>query len=79
MSSIAMRWSGVSTYGNASSISCCHGVSCAKAWPVGVDALLVEHHQFLGDLADRRPHLALGLREVGTTEACSFGASPPTY
>ena len=33
MSSIAVRWSGVSTNGNASSISACHGVSWANAWP----------------------------------------------
>ena len=32
-SSIALRWSGVSAYGNASSISFCHGVSCPNAWP----------------------------------------------
>ncbi len=36
---------------------------------LGVDALLVEHHEFLGDLANRRSHSALGLREVGSAEA----------
>ena len=46
---------------------------------LGVDPLLVQHHEFLRDLADRRAHLALGLREVGPAQRCSFGASPPTY
>ena len=32
-SSMACSWSGVSSYGNASSISRCHGVSGPKAWP----------------------------------------------
>ena len=36
---------------------------------LGVDALLVEHDEFLGDLAHRRADLALGLREVGAAEA----------
>ena len=31
--SIAVSWSSVSTNGKASSISCCHGVSGANAWP----------------------------------------------
>ncbi len=35
---------------------------------LGVDPLLVEHHEFLRDLADRRADLALGLREVGPAE-----------
>ena len=33
-SSTLASWSGVSTYGNASSSSRCHGVSGAKAWPL---------------------------------------------
>ena len=36
---------------------------------LGVDPLLVEHHEFLGDLADRRADAALGLGEVGPAEA----------
>ncbi len=32
-SSIAASWSGVSSNGNASSTSCCQGVSSANAWP----------------------------------------------
>ncbi len=32
-SSMAFSWSGVSTYGNDSSISACQGVSGRKAWP----------------------------------------------
>ena len=36
---------------------------------LGVDALLVEHHELLGDLAYRGADLALGLREVGAAEA----------
>ena len=32
-SSAARSWSIVSSYGNDASISACHGVSSAKAWP----------------------------------------------
>ena len=35
---------------------------------LGVDPLLVQHHEFLGDLADSGTHLALGLREVRPTQ-----------
>ncbi len=35
----------------------------------GVDPLLVQHHEFLGDLADGGSHLALGLGEVAPAEA----------
>ena len=35
---------------------------------LGVDPLLVEHDQFLGDLADGRADLGLGLGEVGAAE-----------
>jgi hypothetical protein len=35
--------------------------------------LLVEHHQLLGDLADRAAHLALRLREVAAAEAVQHG------
>ncbi len=33
-SSMVCTWSGVSTNGNASSSSCCHGVSALKAYPL---------------------------------------------
>ena len=69
MSSIAVRWSGVSTNGNASSISACHGVSWANEWPSRVDPLLVEHDEFLGDLAHGRADAALRLGEVRSAEA----------
>ena len=36
---------------------------------LGVDPLLVQHHEFLGDLADGGPDLALGLGEVAAAEA----------
>ena len=32
-STIAWAWSGVSSYSNASSNSCCQGLSPVKAWP----------------------------------------------
>ena len=32
-SSMVCSWSGVSANGNASSSSCCHGVSGPNAWP----------------------------------------------
>ena len=68
-SSMAVRWSGVGSNGNASSSSRCHGVSGANAWPGRVDALLVEHHQLLGDLGHRRAHLGLGLLPLATAHA----------
>ena len=68
-SAMAFSWSGVSTYGKASSISRCHGVSGPKAWPGGLDALLVQHHQLLGDRAHLGPHPALGLGEVVAAQA----------
>ena len=72
-SSMAFSWSGVSTYGKASSISCCHGVSGAKAWPGGVHPRLVEHDELLGDLARPRRGPGLGLGEVAAAEAVQRG------
>ena len=66
---IATRWSGVSTNGNASSISCCHGVSWPNAKPSALTRCLVQHDELLGDLADGRADLALGLGEVAAAEA----------
>ena len=40
----------------------------AERVPLGIDPLLVEHHQLLGDLVDLGPHTALRLGEVGAAE-----------
>ena len=64
-STIAFAWSGVSSYGKASSTSCCHGVSGANGWPGLVEAPAVEHHELLRDLAHRGADARLRLLEVG--------------
>ena len=79
-SSIASSWSGVSTYGKASSSSRCHGVSGAEGVAGGGHPGAVELDEAGGDLLDRllRPALALG--PVGAAEPVeASGASPPTY
>ena len=64
-STIACSWSGVSSYGNASSISRCHGVSGPNAKPERRLALAVEDHQLGRDLLHRAADAVAGLLPVG--------------
>ena len=68
-SSIVFAWSGVSSNGNASSTSRCHGVSGENAKPGAREPAAVQHHELLGDLAHCGAHTRLGLLEVGATHA----------
>ena len=68
-SMMACIWSGVSSNGNASSISCCHGVSGPKARPGRRQPLPVEDDELFGDLAHRAAHVGPLLLEVGAAHA----------
>ena len=46
---------------------------------LGIDPLLVQHDELLGDLADRRSHPALGLGEVAATQAVQRGRLAAEY
>ena len=74
-----MRWSGVSTYGNDSSISICHGVSWANAWPVAVTRFWYSTTSSwaISRTADRTRLLVLAKSDP--PRRWSVGASPPTY
>ena len=63
-SSMVCSWSGVSANGNASSSSCCHGVSGAERVPLRRHARGVELHELDGDVAHGLARPALGLRPV---------------
>ena len=78
-SSMAVRWSGVSTNGNPSSISACHGVSLPNAWPA---ALTRFWYSTTSSWAISRTALRtrdLALAKSAPPRRCSVGASPPTY
>ena len=79
MSTIAVRWSGVSTNGKASSISRCHGVSCPKAWPSALTRFWYSTTSSwaISRTADLTRPLALA--KSLPPSRCSVGASPPTY
>ena len=78
-SSMALRWSGVSTYGKASSISCCHGVSWPNAWPSALTRFWYSTTSSwaISRTAERTRLLALA--KSLPPRRCSVGASPPTY
>ena len=52
-------------------------MSAGKAWPARVDPLLVQHHQLLGDLADRGPDPGLGPLPVRPVEPAEGGRLAP--
>ena len=45
----------------------------------GVDSLLVQHDQLLGDLSHRAAHRHFAFAKSLPPRRCSDGASPPTY
>ena len=78
-STIATRWSGVSTNGKASSISACHGVSALKATPSALTRFWYRRTSSwaISRTAERTRLLALAKSEP--PRRCSVGVSPPTY
>ena len=64
-SSMVSSWSGVSANGNASSSSCCQGLSGPNAWPARRHAGGVELHELDGDVADGLAGAALRGGPVG--------------
>ena len=77
-SAAARSWSIVSSYGKDASISDCHGVSGAKAWPLRVGARGVQREQLLGQVVDRLADALLGAQPLGAAElATAPGRSPP--
>ncbi len=66
---IASSWSGVSTYGKASSSSRCHGVSGAEGVPGRGHPGAVELDEAGGDVLDGLAGAALALGPVGAAEA----------
>ena len=77
-SSIAASWSGVSTYGNASSSSRCHGVSGPNACPG--EAIRAEYSRISSPAICRTALRArpLVLAQSAPPSRCRLGASPPT-
>ena len=78
-SSMAASWSGVSTYGNASSSSRCHGVSGPNACPG--DAIRAEYSRISSAAISLTALRArpLVLAQSAPPSRCRAGASPPTY
>ena len=78
-SSMASSWSGVSTYGNASSSSRCHGVSGPNACPG--EAIRAEYSRISSAAIWRTALRArpLVLAQSAPPSRCRLGASPPTY
>ena len=68
-SAMATRWSGVSTYGKASSISACHGVSCPNAKPSALTRFWYSTTSSWAISRTARADAALGLGEVAAAEA----------
>ena len=77
-SSMAASWSGVSTYGNASSSSRCHGVSGPNACPG--EAIRAEYSRISSAAICRTALRArpLVLAQSAPPSRCRLGASPPT-
>ena len=76
---MACSWSGVSSYGNASSISCCHGVSGPKACP-GVASR--RRYSTTSSSAISRTALRTRARcfsKSAPPMRLSVGVSPPVY
>ena len=67
-SAAARSWSMVSSYGNEASISACHGVSGAKAWPCALGPRGVQREQLLGQVVDRLADALLGPQPLGAAE-----------
>ena len=78
-SSMAPSWSGVSTYGKASSSSRCQGVSALNAWPA--DAIRAEYRRISSEAIcltalRARPFV---FAQSAPPSRCRVGVSPPTY
>ena len=78
-SSMATSWSRVSSNGNASSSSPCHGVSGPKAWPFTVRR--TEYRRTSSPAMSRIARRTLPLVRTQSLEPrrCTRGASPPMY
>ncbi len=78
-SSTAASWSGVSTYGNASSSSRCQGVSCPNACPG--EAIRAWYSRISPAAMSRTALRArpLALAQSAPPSRCRAGASPPVY
>ena len=67
-SAVAFSWSTVSSYGNAASISCCHGESGETGRPDGGLARRVQLEQLLREVRDRLADARLGALPIPAAE-----------